>query len=173
MKTPVYIALDLGTKCGWAVGAERDGKLAVLGSGTWNLKPGHHQSAGHRLLKLQSNMKVLAEKYTIAAVVIEEVHRHKGTIAAHVYGGLLNGLQAWCAERDILVTSFGVGQIKSAWTGKGNAKKETMILHAEVRGFKVVDDNHADALAILHLAADVHGLPAQMMRDTGIAAGSG
>ena len=46
----------------------------------------------------------------------------------------------------------GVGTVKKAWTGKGNAKKAEMIAAARQRGIKVVDDNEADAVAILSLA---------------------
>ena len=47
------------------------------------------------------------------------------------------------------MVGVGVGTVKKAWTGKGNATKDDMIAEAERRGMKVIDDNHADALAIL------------------------
>ena len=46
----------------------------------------------------------------------------------------------------------GVGTVKKHWTGRGNAKKHEMIEVARTKGFHPVDDNHADALAILSYA---------------------
>jgi hypothetical protein len=45
-----------------------------------------------------------------------------------------------------------VGAIKKNATGKGNATKAEMIAYAKLQGFTPVDDNEADALAILFLA---------------------
>ena len=42
-------------------------------------------------------------------------------------------------------------------TGKGNAPKEAMIAAMRGRGFRPIDDNEADALAILLWAIDTRG----------------
>ena len=47
-----------------------------------------------------------------------------------------------------------VGTIKKHATGKGNAGKSEMIVAAKVRGHNPVDDNEADALALLHWAIE-------------------
>jgi Holliday junction resolvasome RuvABC endonuclease subunit len=85
----------------------------------------------------------------IQAVYFEDVKNHAGVIASHVYGGYLAMLEAWCAANNIAIYGVSVGTIKKHWTGKGNAKKEAMVAEAERRGYRVVDDNQADALAIL------------------------
>ena len=66
------------------------------------------------------------------------------------YGALSGTLMAWCEENSIQYSSVPVGQIKRSWTGRGNASKQEMIAEANRRGFDVVDDNNADALALLH-----------------------
>ncbi len=47
-----------------------------------------------------------------------------------------------------------VGTIKKHATGKGNASKQEMVACARARGHQPADDNEADALALLYLAAD-------------------
>ncbi len=42
--------------------------------------------------------------------------------------------------------------VKKTWTGNHMAKKPDMVAQAKARGFRVEDDNEADALAILHWA---------------------
>ena len=86
------------------------------------------------------------------AVYFEEVRRHTGTDAAHVYGGLLATLTAWCEETHIPYQGVPVGAIKRHATGKGNADKATMIAAAVNRGWNPADDNEADALWILDWA---------------------
>jgi crossover junction endodeoxyribonuclease RuvC len=85
-----------------------------------------------------------------AEVYFEEVRRHLGTDAAHVYGGLLGTLVAWCEEKRIPYAGVPVQTIKKSWTGKGNAKKALMIAEANARGFSTEDENEADAIALAH-----------------------
>lgn len=92
----------------------------------------------------------------VREVYFEEVRRHLGTDAAHIYGGLLATLQAWCEENSIPYRGVPVGTIKKHATGKGNAGKTEMIEAAKSRGFSPKDDNEADALALLHYALANH-----------------
>ena len=46
------------------------------------------------------------------------------------------------------------GTIKKHATGKGNAGKDDMIASVRLRGHTPVDDNEADALALLHWAVE-------------------
>ncbi len=85
-------------------------------------------------------------------VYFEDVKAHAGVLAAHAYGGYLAILEMLCVTRNIPCHPVGVGVIKKYWTGKGNADKEAMINEAKRRGFNIVDDNHADALALLSYA---------------------
>lgn len=93
----------------------------------------------------------------IEAIYFEEVRRHAGTDAAHVYGGLLGILTAWCEERLVAYQGVPVGTIKRFATGKGNADKAAVIDAVRQRGFAPADDNEADAIAILLWAVETRG----------------
>lgn len=144
MKT---LALDLGTHTGWAWS---DGRGTVI-SGLWDFTTKRHQGGGMRYVFFRQNLERQLGDYGIEQAFYEEVRRHAGTSAAHVYGGFQAVLQGWCEENRIPYESVPVGRIKKFWTGKGNASKEAMIGEARRRGFEPVSDDEADALAILHL----------------------
>ena len=154
MTKPIILALDLGSQLGWAVSTP-DGNVY---SGSVSFAPGKHGGHGGRFLAfVQFLIQTKQNHGGIDAVYYEDVKNHAGVLAAHAYGGFLAMLQTWCAtNKGVRLYSFGVGQIKKAWTGKGNAKKETMIEEARRRGFVPKDDNHADALAILSMACSVY-----------------
>lgn len=143
------LALDLGTNCGFAL--LHPTGLTV--SGTWDLSVNKKrmESAGMRYVRFREHLNMMSKNNGVSQVYFEEVRRHAGTTAAHVYGGLLAILLAWCTENGIEYQSVPVGEIKRAWTGKGNADKDAMIAEARKRGYDPVDDNEADAIAILVL----------------------
>lgn len=144
------LALDLGTKCGWALSL--DGQIV---SGTWNLMAGRWDSAGMRFLKLIGKLDAVHGATPLDLIAYEEVRRHMSTDAAHAYGGYLAHVQAWADKQTpepVNYTSFPVGTIKKHATGKGNADKAAMVAAARKRGWNPADDNEADALWILDLA---------------------
>lgn len=116
------LAIDIGTRCGWA---HWNGTL--LNFGTFNLKPDRHEDAGMRWIHFRT---YLEEFKGLDLVVYEAVSHHKGTQAAHVYGGLVAILQAWCEDNGYHFTSVPVGTLKKHATGKGNASKEMMVMSA-------------------------------------------
>jgi Holliday junction resolvasome RuvABC endonuclease subunit len=93
----------------------------------------------------------------IGAIHFEEVRRHIGTDSAHVYGGLLAVLTSWCEEHLVAYQGVPVGTIKRFIAGKGNADKAAVIDAVRQRGFAPVDDNEADAIAILLWAIETKG----------------
>ena len=148
------LALDLGTTTGWAMRLA-DGSVV---SGTMEFKPGRYEGGGMRFLRFRSWLDHLefAAK-TIDLLHFEEVRRHAGTDAAHIYGGFLAHLTAWCELKNIPYQGVPVGTIKRHATGKGNAGKEAVIAAMRSKGFSPEDDNEADALAILTWAIDTGG----------------
>jgi Holliday junction resolvasome RuvABC endonuclease subunit len=138
------LALDLGTKTGWATRSA--GKIC---SGVWNLKPDRFSGGGMRFIRFQ---RILAQMPKPGRVVFEEVRRHVATDAAHAYGGFMATLTTWCEEQKIPYEGIPVGTIKKFATGKGNADKGMMIAAMIVFGHDPADDNEADALALLHYA---------------------
>lgn len=143
------LALDLGTTTGWAR-CSRDGAVS---SGSESFAPRRMEAAGQRWLKFRAFLSEQRQQAgEIHAVYYEDVKQHAGTLAAHVYGGFLACLEMWCAANNVPLRPVGVGSVKKHWTGNGAAKKDLMIATAKAKGFHPVDDNHADALAILSLA---------------------
>ena len=102
--------------------------------------------------------ELLSASHSINAVYFEEVRRHAGVDAAHAYGGFMGHLTAWCEHHNIPYQGVPVGTIKKHAPGKGNAGKDEMIVAAKVRGHNPVDDNEADALALLHWAIETQEL---------------
>lgn len=100
---------------------------------------------------LKFRRELLDKFKAVREVWFEEVRRHEGTDAAHVYGGLMATLTSWCEENSIPYQSLPVGEIKKHITGKGNANKEAVIKAVREKGHDPVDDNEADAIAILDL----------------------
>lgn len=152
--TPVLLALDLGTTTGWALRAA-DG---LITSGTVSFRPSRYDGGGMRYVRFRAWLERLAEDAgPIGAIHFEEVRRHVGTDAAHVFGGLLATLTAWAETAGVPYQGVPVGTIKRHATGKGNAPKEAMIAAARARGFSPADDNEADAIAILFWAIETAG----------------
>ena len=148
------LALDLGPTTGWAI----RGFDGLITSGTASFKPGRYDGGGMRYLRFTNWLTELDRlSGPIATIWFEEVRRHAGTDAAHVYGGLMASLTSWGELRGIPYDGVPVGTIKRHATGKGNANKVAMIAAAQARGFSPADDNEADAIAILHWAIETRG----------------
>jgi Holliday junction resolvasome RuvABC endonuclease subunit len=155
--TRTILALDLGTHTGWAL-LTRDNAIT---SGTEVFKPGRFEGGGMRYLRFKrwlTEIKQCADG--VDALYFEEVRRHASTDAAHLYGGFLATLTSWCEHHQIPYQGVPVGTIKKHATGKGNAAKEDMIRAMQAKGFRPLDDNEADALALLHWAIDTQEVPA-------------
>ena len=145
----VVLALDLGTTTGWAL-LTREGHIA---HGFASFRPQRFEGGGMRFLRFKrwlGELKTIAQD--IHAVYFEEVRRHAGVDAAHVYGGLMATLTTWCEHQNIAYLGVPVGTIKKHATGKGNAGKAEVIAAMRALGHPVTDDNEADALALLHWA---------------------
>lgn len=148
------LALDLGTTTGWAI---RDFG-GLITSGTVSFKPSRYDGGGMRYLRFTNWLTELDRlSGPIEAIYYEEVRRHAGTDAAHVFGGLLAVLTSWGELRGVPYQGVPVGTIKKHASGKGNAPKQAMIDAARQRGFNPADDNEADAIAILLWALETKG----------------
>ncbi len=140
------LALDLGTATGWAL-RDPDGTVA---SSTVSFRPDRFSGGGMRFLRFKHWLTELKNTTGgIDAVYIEEVRSHAGTSAAHIYGGFLAHVTAWCEHHGIPYQGVPVGTIKRHVTGKGNASKQAVIEAVRARGFAPCDDNEADAIALL------------------------
>jgi Holliday junction resolvasome RuvABC endonuclease subunit len=146
------LSLDLGTATGFAWGTK-----GAVASGTWDLRPKKYEGAGVRYLKFRKSLDEFHKSNPITLVTFEAVRRHLGTDAAHIYGGLMGTLEAWCEANGVPYFGVPVQTIKKYWTGKGNANKEAMIRTAAMMGFEVHDDNEADAIALLYYTIEAGG----------------
>ena len=149
-----FLALDLGTSAGWALQSSGD----HISTGTVSLKHTRYDGGGMRYLRFRRWLEQLdIDAGPIEAIYFEEVRRHFGTDAAHVYGGLLAVLTAWCEEHLVAYQGVPVGTIKRFIAGKGNADKAAVIAAVQAKGFSPGDDNEADAIAILLWAIETRG----------------
>jgi hypothetical protein len=148
------LALDLGTATGYALRG-RDGLIV---SGTATFRPNRFEGGGMRYLRFADWLVELAMRsHGLGSLLFEEVRRHAGTDAAHVYGGFLATLTRWCEEHEVPYQGVPVGTIKRHIAGRGNASKDEVIAAVRALGFSPADDNEADALAILHWAMSTQG----------------
>lgn len=143
------LALDLGTKTGWA----HTTTYGDIVFGTMDFSTKRHHGSGMRFLRFKRWLTEIKQS-GVTEVYFEEVRNHKGINAAHVYGGFMATLTAWCEHHGIPYSSVPVGTIKRNATGKGNASKEMMIVSAKEKGYDVTDDNEADAIHLLMYVMD-------------------
>ena len=143
------LALDLGTKT-WMAVYEPPGIV----TDTVSFQPRKGELEGSRFHKFYHYLSVRKCLFNFEKVYYEEVRRHAGVQAAHMYGGFRAVLLMWCVENNIPCIGVGVTTIKKFGTGKGNATKEMMIKSAEELGYRPVDDNAADALHLLRYALE-------------------
>ncbi|WP_334159577.1 hypothetical protein [Achromobacter insolitus] len=142
------LALDLGTKLGWAM-LPRGGQIT---HGTESFAPRKSWSPGQRWQRFRTFLHEVVSRHNIHVIAYEDVKRHVGTDAAHAYGAFLALTELVADSHRVRLVPVGVGTIKKHWTGKGNADKGAMEAQARARGFRPETDNDADALAILHWA---------------------
>jgi len=147
MKTQKILALDLGTKTGWALQDTNQ-----ITSGIELFAAGRFEGGGMRYLRFKKWLEEINKLCDgIDQIHFEEVRRHIGVDAAHAYGGFLAHLSSWCEEKQIPYSGVPVGTIKKHITGKGNSNKQAIINAVKALGFSPTDDNEADALALLDL----------------------
>jgi Holliday junction resolvasome RuvABC endonuclease subunit len=142
------LALDLGTKLGWAL-QMRDRPIT---HGTESFAPRKSWSPGQRWQRYRTFLHEVVAHNNVHVIAYEDVKRHAGTDAAHAYGAFLALTELVADSHRVRLVPVGVGTIKKHWTGKGNADKAAMEAQARARGFRPESDNDADALAILHWA---------------------
>ena len=143
----LILGIDPGTKCGWAI---LDGGRRVA-SGVWDLSAKRHEGGGMRYVRLRGYLREVFESSKIEAVAYEEVRRHMGVDAAHVYGGITAVISSVCEswKPKIPYRAIPVGTVKKLATGKGNASKGQMIEAARERfDLERVAEDEADALHI-------------------------
>ena len=145
------LALDLGTRCGWALA--ESGRIES-GVQVFDVKRG--ESPGMRYLRFN---RWLADLYmtrtaletTLDCVVYEQTH-NRGGAATEVAAGFATRVQEFCASRGIQHAAAHSATLKKFATGRGNADKAGMARAAKLRGWTATDDNEIDARWLLDYA---------------------
>jgi crossover junction endodeoxyribonuclease RuvC len=148
------LAIDPGSRTGWCV--RYDGHR--MDAGTWDLTAKRFEGGGMRYVRLRSYLTEILDRASPDVVVVEEVHRHMGADAAHLYGAIVGLVWEECERREPKVPYSSVHwtKVKQTATGKGNAKKDAMLAAANARWKLTLgpkDENEADARWIAEAAA--------------------
>lgn len=150
----VLLALDLGSSTGWAF-CHSGGSIF---SGSWDFKPKRFEGGGMRYLRFRRMLDEFAGGNEVQAVYFEEVRRHLGTDAAHIYGGLMATLETWCEEKQLPYQGVPIGVWKRELPGlrKGNASKEQVLTAVRALGYSPTSHDEADAIGVLLHARSLH-----------------
>jgi crossover junction endodeoxyribonuclease RuvC len=142
------VALDLGTITGFALVKDD----ALYSHGTVSFANSRFEGGGMRYLKFQNWLSDLyALSKSIDILYYEQVRAHKGTDAAHAYGGFLATVTAFCEANNIPYMGVSVQAIKRGLTGKGSVSKYVMVdTVRSLLKLDVDDHNEADALALMY-----------------------
>ena len=149
---PPVLALDLATRTGWAVqalGTIASGVVTFEQPAATKSRPKAHP--GQQYLEASRWFHKKFAELQPSIICYEEVYRWMSSSAAHAYGAYRGAMLSQAALLAIPCIGYTPTEIKKALTGKGTAKKPAMM--AAIRklypGIKLIDDNQADALAIL------------------------
>jgi Holliday junction resolvasome RuvABC endonuclease subunit len=139
------LALDLGTRTGWAHG--------MGASGVQDFTARRGDSPGMRWLEFRAWLCRLLDSAPAAVIVYEQAH-HRGGAATHVAHALIGVVEAVAAERGLEVTNRHTATIKKHALGSGRGDKSQMFQAAKAKwpDRTLADDNEADALWLLDLA---------------------
>jgi len=145
------LGIDPGSMTGYAVRHSPE----TWDSGTWDLSARRHEGGGMRFLRLRKYLVELLDSTKPDVVAYEEVRRHLGTDAAHVYGGCVAVISSECEARSIPYLGIPVATVKKLATGKGNADKEAMLAAGAKRwpGYQFATHDECDARWIAEAAS--------------------
>jgi len=145
-------AFDPGGDLGWALGPACG--VNPLRSGQLHLKEGRFEGGGLRYLRLLRWLERIHEDTPLDLVAFERVAAHKGTDAAHVYGGMVAIITSWCESAGVPYAGIPVGEIKKHATRSGKADKDAVIAAMRARHLNPGSHDEADAQAIWLLARE-------------------
>jgi len=167
---PVVLALDLGTRTGWAI-LHVDGRVA---HGVVEFRAGEHP--GHRFSALRLWLSGIHKKSGPIGLIVYELVQFSGAGAqtqhgAQLYGGWKATVDAWASLNVVPIEAVPVATLKKFITGSGNAPKDdagrlrmdarraakgwapyagiTVAEGIAQQGFTPRDNNDADALGLL------------------------
>lgn len=179
---PPVLALDIGTRCGWALAV--DDQLVASGGLDLTPRPGDHPGRRYRRLlewlDASPALTGLGQVMPGLLLALEDVRNHgrrdaktgrvvQGVTAAHVYGGLRAVAEAWACARGVSTCPIGVGAWKQSLglSGGSHASKEAVFAQVVALGYAPRSQDEADAIGIAlhaHRLARWRGLGEQQSR---------
>lgn len=148
------LALDLATFLGWA-----SGPLCAAPDFGSHMLPSTGDDTGKFISAYDDwlNFKLDAILYDLVIFEAPSVFMKTTPVTIEKLVGLVTHTQLVCYRRGIRRRSANASQVKKHFTGKGNAKKDETVARARALGFRVTDDNAADAVAVWHWALECYG----------------
>lgn len=135
------LALDFGTKTGWAINSDAFGAI----SDTENFRCRASDSRGMIFVRFDKWINEMLSAHKPAMVVHERPHL-RGRAASEVLNGMLAFMVKACRVHGVQYTDCPSTTLKKFATGKGTASKEKMMeAYREKWKENPVDDNSCDA----------------------------
>ena len=146
------LALDCATRTGWATLI--DGHIE---SGVQDFSKRRGESNGMMFLRFQAWLHQAFGTAGINVVAYEQAH-HRGGAAVEICVNRTGRAQEFAASIGAETIAPHTATIKKFATGRGNADKEAMMAwFKRETGREAIDDNEADALAILRFVMNEVG----------------
>ena len=140
------LAIDTGTYTGYA------NNYSLDSSGVWDNSLKKNDNKGIRYFRFENAFTAMLARGA-ELVVYEQVMRHRGTAAAHVYGGMEAILIKQCYKHEIEYIPVPVGTWKKVVVGNGSSTPDVYRRFAQVNlGLKTDSYDEAAALCILEWA---------------------
>lgn len=136
------IALDLGSKTGYATGINEE----IKSHGVKFFSP--HKGFDNESFVAFRKWLITGAKNVHRIVVEKPNVGFPGFDAYRVMFGLYGIVQEVCGLCNVDMIPVSATGIKKFWTGDGRAEKGKMVIQTQIKGFKdVVDHNESDAIA--------------------------
>lgn len=145
------LALDLGTKMGWAL-RKPDGAI-LYGPADWTPE-GHHRP-GFRFLRFRHWLTETKNAAgDLSCIWFEDINFVKSTYQMKTFGAFWGVLTSWAEAHGVDCQGVSPQAIKKGATGNGKAKKPEVVAAVRGRGFRPENNDVADAIALLLLKTE-------------------
>ncbi len=150
------LALDLATATGWAFA---HGVTLESGVQTFDVRRG--ESPGMRFLRFRAWLGEVTMALPPGPGIAYEAPHHRGGAATEIAVGFSTRVQEHCAAHGYEHAAVHSATLKKWAAGSGRADKTAMVAAVQAKGWArhrngtALDDNEADALALLHYALEV------------------
>lgn len=146
------LALDCATKTGWATLIDGHAE-----SGVQDFTKRRGESNGMLFMNFNKWLSRACSNISLDLIIYEQAH-HRGGAATEIGVGLMTRVYEFAEKYHVEYAPVHTNTLKKATTGSGRASKQDMMDWFEnTVGRKPIDDNEADARAILEYAIREYG----------------